>query len=129
MDLAKSRPDRFCRIVRIRAAEFALARLERGSPVGCAGDVEMKRDGRFRLDFGVDVGCDLAALVVKHVPDHDLCALTKEKARFGSALSSRAAGDQSNFAFEPIHEICLVGLSFQSDVILVRKHFINRVPN
>jgi len=63
-------------------------------------------------------------LVVKHVPDYDLCALANEKAGFGRALSSRAAGNQSNFAFEPIHRICLVGLSSQLSVILGRKRFV-----
>lgn len=49
----------------------------------------MKRDGRLRLDLGVEVVGDLTALVVKHVRDHDLCALANEKAGSGSALSPR----------------------------------------
>src|ERR1019366_9583185 len=43
---------------------------------------------------------------------------------FGRALSSRAAGNQSNFAFEPIRRICLVGLSFPLSVILGRTRFL-----
>jgi len=46
------------------------------------------------------------------VPDHDLGAFVIEKAGLSSALSSGAAGNQSNFAFEPIHRICLVDYLF-----------------
>ena len=66
----------------------------------------MKRDDRFRADLGVYIVGSFAALVVEHIPDHDLgAALANKKAGFGSALSSRAAGNQSNFAFESIHRI------------------------
>src|SRR5260370_38361470 len=110
----------------VETTEFALATLDCGAPVGGSGDLGMKRDDRFRADLGVDVVGGPAALVVEHVPDHDLSALADEKAGFSSALSSRAGGNQSNFAFEPIHGICLVGLYFQLDTVLVRKHFISR---
>src|ERR1700677_950271 len=96
----------------IETTEFALASLDCGAPVGGSSDVEVKRDDRSRAAAGVDVGGGLAALVVEHVSDHDLGALANEKAGFSSALSSRAARDQSNFAFEPIHRICLVDSLF-----------------
>ena len=98
-------------LTRISKPPSTTTTLDCGRPVGSAGDVEMQRDDRFRADLGIDIG-GLAALVVEHVPDHDLGARANEKAGFSSALSSRAAGNQSNFAFEPIHGVCLVGLSF-----------------
>ena len=78
----------------------------------------------FALTLGIDVVGGIAALVIEHIPDHDLGALANEKAGFSSTLPSRAAGNQSNFAFESIHRICLVGLSFQLSVILGRKRFV-----
>src|SRR5580704_891401 len=96
----------------IETTEFALASLHCGAPVGGSSDVEVKRDDRFRAAPAVDVGGGLAALVVEHVSDHDLGAFANEKAGFSSALSSRAARNQSNFAFEPIHRICLVDSLF-----------------
>ena len=70
----------------------------------------MPRNRRFHGEPGVDVFGGLATLVVEHVADNDLGAFADEEAGFGSALSSRTAGNQRDFTFESIHRICLAGL-------------------
>ena len=74
-------------------------------------------------DFALTLAL-MSSAVLRHwssstSPITTLAPSPTKKARFGSALSSRTAGNQSNFAFEPIHRNCLVRLSLQLEVTIV----------